>query len=331
MASPSQIFAIGDVHGCAAELRTLLNKLPLRPQSTVVFLGDYIDRGPEVRSVIDTILELGKSYRVVPLKGNHEAMFLDFLARPRSEAAGMFIYNGGSATLASYGDEDGDYHLPLEHRLFFNGLQLSFDTEDHFFVHAGLPEVPIEELDASQHADEMIWVRKPFLNSTYRWSKRVVHGHSAVEEVELRPNRINIDTGCVYRGKLSAIELPSERVFSVARQEYPRHVYLRDRTSRRVAKRFDGVVPVYVYRGNHTLELETLNYSEFGMLARDILNRDQAVLNIGDGVEGQIGSQGHALVDFEGVVVRVEHGADGVHYAIRILKPYLGETRGLIV
>ena len=95
--SPEKIFAIGDVHGCAGELRMLLNKLPLTRDSVVVFLGDYVDRGPDSKQVIDTVLELREQCKVVTLKGNHEALFLSFLKDPSSEAAGMFIYKIGRA------------------------------------------------------------------------------------------------------------------------------------------------------------------------------------------------------------------------------------------
>ena len=114
------IFAIGDIHGCVNELRALLNLLPLTPESTVVFLGDYIDRGGNSKGVIDTIIELRGHCRVVTLKGNHEAMFLDFLDHPGSARAGLFICNGGSATLASYANETGRYELPSEHVAFFS-------------------------------------------------------------------------------------------------------------------------------------------------------------------------------------------------------------------
>ena len=110
--SPKKIFAIGDVHGCASELRMLLNKLPLTEESVVVFLGDYVDRGPNSKQVIETVLELKEQCQVVALKGNHEALFLSFLQDPSSEAAGMFIYNGGSATLHSYATPEGEYRIP---------------------------------------------------------------------------------------------------------------------------------------------------------------------------------------------------------------------------
>ncbi len=325
MARERQVFAVGDVHGCANELRTVLNKLPLHPDCTIVFLGDYIDRGPQSREVVDTILELSKSYEVIPLMGNHESMLLKFIADPESEDAAMFIYNGGSATLASYRTGPDEYHIPEDHLEFYRTLRLSYETEDYFFVHAGFPDVPLAQLDVGEHAQAMLWLRGSFRTSTYAWSKRIVHGHTPVREVVFRPNRINVDTGCVYDGKLSVVELPTESVYSVAKAERARHTWLRDESSRRVATRFEGVAPVYVHRGDITLEFETLNYSEFGMFMRDILHPEAAVFEEGDTIEGAIGSRDHYLVEFEGQVVRVVKKDDGVYYAVQIPEPRFAE------
>ena len=145
--SPTKIFAIGDVHGCASELRMLLNKLPLTPDCVVVFLGDYVDRGPQSKQVIDTALELQQQCKVIALKGNHEALFLSFLRDPSSEAAGMFIYNGGSATLHSYATPEGEYRIPRSHRDFLENLELYYETDEFFFVHAGIPRIPMAQID----------------------------------------------------------------------------------------------------------------------------------------------------------------------------------------
>src|SRR5688500_9784566 len=108
------LFAIGDIHGCVDELRQLLNQLPRSSESTLVFLGDYIDRGPASREVIDTLLGLAQQDHVVPLMGTHEAMFHDFLRDPHSPGGASFIYNGRSATLASYANGD-QYVIPESH------------------------------------------------------------------------------------------------------------------------------------------------------------------------------------------------------------------------
>lgn len=311
------VFVIGDVHGCASELKTLLNKLPLQATSTVVFLGDYIDRGPRSREVIDTILQLRRFCTVVTLTGNHEAMLEDFLRDPTSQGAGMFIYNGGGATLASYADEHGNYEIPQHHLDFFSSLKLSWQNDQYFFVHAGVPDVALEQLDEQKHRKEMLWVRRTFHRSTFPWKKMIVHGHSPVPTVQVTERRINVDTGCVYEQVLSAIELPSKKVYSVVRSREGRSVHLRDFGSNRIAVRFKGAIPIYVHRGSETFEFETVDYSEFGMLMRDIANHPP-LFEVGAKIDGHIGSDDATLVEFEGEIVRVQDEPDGRCYAIKI-------------
>jgi serine/threonine protein phosphatase 1 len=315
---PSNLFVIGDVHGCASELKTLLNKLPLTPQSTVVFLGDYIDRGPDSNEVVETILKLRRFCRVVTLTGNHEAMLADFLADPESQGAGMFIYNGGGATLASYADEHGNYEIPEHHLRFFAELSLSHENDDFFFVHAGVPDVPLEELDAAKHRREMLWIRRTFHRSTFPWKKMIVHGHSPVPHVHFAPRRINVDTGCVYDQVLTAVELPSRKIYSVQRNRETRRVHLRDFTSNRIAIRFKGAVPVYVHREGETLEFETIDYSEFGLLMRHINEDDGKLLAVGQKISGELGEDMTTLVAFSGVVLRMQESEHGPCYAVKI-------------
>jgi len=317
-APAGNLFVIGDVHGCASELKTLLNKLPLAPTSTVVFLGDYIDRGPQSRDVVETILQLRTFCTVVTLTGNHEAMLQDFLQDPTSQGAGMFIYNGGGATLASYADEHGNYEIPDHHLRFFAELPLSYETPDFFFVHAGVPDVKLEELDDAKHRKEMLWVRRSFHRSSFRWNKMIVHGHSPVAEVHFGERRINVDTGCVYEQVLTALELPSKKIYSVTRYREARKVHLRDFDSNRIAVRFKGAVPVYVHRGTETLEFETLDYSEFGMLMRYIARHEGDVLQVGEEIAGHIGSDTNQLVDFRGKVIRPQTNEHGLCYAVKI-------------
>jgi serine/threonine protein phosphatase 1 len=323
--STSSLFVIGDVHGCASELKTLLNKLPLHPTSTVVFLGDYIDRGPHSREVIDTILKLRAFCAVVTLTGNHEAMLQDFLHDPLSQGAGMFVYNGGGATLASYADEHGNYEIPEQHLEFFSQLKLWYETPDFFFVHAGVPDIALDQLDEKEHKKEMMWVRRSFHRSTFPWNKIIVHGHSPVPEVHFGARRINVDTGCVYEQVLTALELPSRKIYSVMRSRDDRKVHLRDFGSNRIAVRFRGAIPVYVHRGGETFEFETIDYSEFGMLMRFIAHDesgadpDRRVLATGDKIEGHIGSDTSKLLGFSGHVVRVQIDDEhGPCYAVKI-------------
>jgi serine/threonine protein phosphatase 1 len=318
------LFVIGDVHGCAPELKQLLEKLPLAPQSTVVFLGDYVDRGPESRQVIEIVFELQTYCTVVPLMGNHEAMFLNFLADPQSELAGHFIYNGGSATLASYADDFGCYTIPQEHVKFIRDLELCYQTEEYFFVHAGVPEIRLEELNPDKFRKVMLWTRGSFLTTEYRWSKVVVHGHTAVDEVTIWPNRINLDTGCVFQGELSAMGFPGRKVFSVRKRTETRAVYLRDKSSdARMSIRFQGKLPVRVRMGAQSYDFETVNYSEAGMYMRDLTHL-RRVFKLGDIIYGSIGSDIDSLTQFRGRVVRHAKEPVGYHYGVQIL-PFSSE------
>lgn len=318
--SAPETYVIGDVHGCAEELRALLALLPLDRDTRIVFVGDYVDRGPRSRQVIDTILELSTTHHVVPLLGNHEAMLLDFLAQPEAPAGGVFIVNGGSSTLASYADDRGTYEIPAAHREFLQGLALSHEDDDFFFVHAGVPDLPLARLDPRRHKMTMLWVREPFLRSRYPWSKIVVHGHTPVPTAEVHARRINVDSGCVFNGLLSAMCLRTGEIFAVARQPSPEPIYLRDRTSNRIAVRFQGTVPVVIERGPESLRFETVDYNDFGALVCDP-TEVEAPLEVGERIGGWIGAPGQPQASFRGLVLRRQPGERGTCYALRFVAP----------
>ena len=318
-AGVSVIFAIGDVHGCVDELRLLLNRLPRTSETTLVFLGDYVDRGPASREVIDTILELQQRYKVVALKGNHEVMFQNYLRDPESAAAGAFIYNGGSATLASYADANGEVTISEAHRKFLNTRPLIYEGEHNVFVHAGLPRIPLAEIDPRRDEATLLWTRGRFLTTNYDWGKVVVHGHTPVARVTLRPNRINLDTGCVFDGRLSAIALPGETRFSVKRQHMPQRVVLRDPAGIREAYRFTGTIPVRVRRGDQVMDFVTVDYSELGMYLRAIDPTSNGRFHEGERIEGIVGPDGPSPVAIVGIIVREHVNDRGIHYGVKLL------------
>lgn len=206
---PDRVFAIGDIHGCAAELEDLLRLMDPKENDLVVFLGDYIDRGPDSRRVIDIILALGAKCEVVALRGNHEQMLLDFIESRSAEATENFLANGGRATLESYRNDNDEVIIPGAHIRFFKSLRHCHAVEDWLFVHAGVPDLPLELLSVERHGQDMLWIRNSFLRSQYNWGKTIVHGHTTCSAPEVKSNRINVDTGCVYGGSLTAIELRS--------------------------------------------------------------------------------------------------------------------------
>lgn len=319
--SSGRIFAVGDIHGCSYELELLLAKIQPKKEDTVVFLGDYVDRGPDTRGVVDLILKLQSSCNVVALKGNHEQMFLDFLERPESAGAGVFILNGGSATLANYALADGSIEIPEEHMRFFKTLKLRYETDKYFFVHAGIPDQPLSTITDTEHEMTMLWARYPFLNSTYKWEKLVVHGHTPVPDYDSRENRINVDTGCVYDGKLTAIELPKKVFHQVARvKDANRKVsYPTESNSARISTRFSGRIPVMAGKpGDARTRYETLNYNQFGLLMKDLGGK--SAFEVGDAIEGRIGDDPSKAIDFAGTVVRAETRGPSAVFGIKIDK-----------
>lgn len=225
------IYAVGDIHGKYTMLTTLLDGLPLTDADTLVFVGDYIDRGEDSRAVIDFMLELRKQRgeNVIFLRGNHEQMILD--AQDKSvppnlsgderfalfdEPTLLWLQNGGGDTLASY-DVESPLRwrdaIPESHWEFFRATQMEYITEDYHFVHAGIA-LPNQRWDGmEQGLDARLWIREPFLASRADYGgKRVVFGHTpqmSGKPLVLR-NKIGIDTGAVFGGPLTAAALDPE-------------------------------------------------------------------------------------------------------------------------
>lgn len=200
-----KIFAIGDIHGCLDKLKSLLGMIQLDwDKDLMVFLGDYVDRGPDSRGVIELLLDLKKEHsdRLIFLKGNHEWMFTQFL---KGEDHDLFLPNGGRKTLESYSVETGKIDIPQSHRDFLDHLDLYFETNDYIFVHAGMrPYIYISE----QSPEDLLWIRSHFLKSSYDWGKRVIFGHTPFSVPFIEANKVGIDTGAVYGGRLTCLVLP---------------------------------------------------------------------------------------------------------------------------
>jgi serine/threonine protein phosphatase 1 len=319
-----RVYAIGDVHGCASELTRLIAKLEIDRDTLVVFLGDYVDRGAHSRAVIDQVIELRSRCEVVALMGNHESMFIDFLEHPASSGAGLFILNGGAATLANYDDGTGSFSLPQTHVEFLNSLKIFHETQSHFFVHAGVPlKKALKALDPVADREVCLWTRGPFLTSTEDWGKLIVHGHTPVKRAEIHPNRVNIDSACVFGGSLSAFDCSNGKIISVARQPQAAQnelIYPKDNRNR-IAVRFNGRMPVTAgLRGGARQALETLNYNQFGLLLREIPGNKGNCFSMQDIIDGVIGTDPQTRVEFIGQIVRVETRDSLVVYGVKLLK-----------
>jgi serine/threonine protein phosphatase 1 len=219
---------IGDVHGRADLLAEMFLRIDAgrgnfpTARAIHVFLGDYVDRGPSSREVLDLLIDRGRKYPAVYLKGNHEGFLVDFLKDP--EVFLEWRLNGALPTLMSYGLAPSPNPatqectllasslgriLPNQHRRFLDHLRLSFTCGDFFFVHAGVrPKIPL----ALQREEDLLWIREDFLLYEYPFEKLIVHGHSPVSVPDIRPNRINIDTGAYATGKLTCLVLESDRM-----------------------------------------------------------------------------------------------------------------------
>jgi serine/threonine protein phosphatase 1 len=223
------VYAVGDIHG-RADLVEEMHRLIAEDAATltpgtgklVVYLGDYVDRGLESRRVVDLLINNPlEDFQAVHLLGNHDAWLLSFLVDP---AIGpVWLRYGGDATMHSYGvqfgmaQDDPRFHEQLQHRLrqriprrhveFLQSLELSFESGDYLFVHAGVdPARPLHQ----QTADDLLWIREPFLSSRRELGCVVVHGHTVESEPVVRANRIGIDTGACWTGCLTCLVLEED-------------------------------------------------------------------------------------------------------------------------
>jgi serine/threonine protein phosphatase 1 len=224
------LYAVGDIHGESEALDALLGKLPLVDGDRLVFLGDYIDRGPDSKGVVDRLLVVAKQWPCVFLLGNHESMFLDFLGwrSPSYFGGDAFLANGGGRTLASYGYFSSDapspkrFRLPKDHQTFYRALRLWHVEGDYAFVHAGLgrEQLLLGDLDYAlrrARPEDLLWNRTTG-DLPHAFGTTLVYGHTPQPDFGVRwntPFSIGIDTGAVYGGRLTALRLPDETIFQV--------------------------------------------------------------------------------------------------------------------
>ena len=216
-----RIYAIGDIHGCADLVDELVLKIAddagNHDQSRIIFLGDYVDRGPDSKGVLDRLILLKEKHpNTVFLKGNHEALMLDFLTNPDDTM--HWLDWGGEETLQSYGlrelagrqpqeiSQEFAEKLPADHLTFLHSLTVTHLAGDYLFVHAGIrPGVAL----ADQEEEDLLWIRKRFHKTPAeeRLEQTIVHGHQPVKKPMDKGWRIDVDTGACWSGKLTAVVL----------------------------------------------------------------------------------------------------------------------------
>lgn len=222
--SYKRIFAVGDVHGNLRELTILLNFVQSREDLTkedlVVFVGDYIDRGPSSAGVVEYVTAFREAHpETICLQGNHEEMLLSFLGFGGSHGE-YYLKNGGAECLQSYGvdvlsQDRGDIarSIPEKHLEFFRTLEIGIVVGNYVFVHAGIrPGIPLDE----QREGDLRWIRQEFIQSPHDLGKTVVFGHTSFSQVFVDlPFKLGIDTGIAYGNALSIVEVTEGSCYQI--------------------------------------------------------------------------------------------------------------------
>ncbi len=205
--------AIGDIHGCLKSLEALMDQLTSYDDRQYVFVGDYIDRGPDSKGVVDYLMDLRKKKDCIFIRGNHEQMLLDAV---ENDAPDLWMMNGGRTTLQSYGTDIGSMEIPKDHMEFYRETRLYYDTDNYFFVHAGLSPARTvrQSIEEEKYHKDFLWERSHLNAKETAWEKDVVFGHTPRNQPIQKGHKIGIDTGCVYKslgyGTLTAVLLPEE-------------------------------------------------------------------------------------------------------------------------
>ena len=209
-----QYIAIGDIHGCLKSIEALWESIVENKDAKFIFVGDYIDRGPNSKGVIDFLIEAESERDCIFLRGNHEQMLLEAVENGLID---HWLINGGESTLLSYGDGLKISNIPEAHLNFFRKTELFLNAVDYFFSHAGAPpNMSIEKsIDTPEKHDYFLWGREHLNVLETSWEKTVVFGHTPRAFPIRKPRMLGIDTGCVYTedgyGKLTAVLLPEEK------------------------------------------------------------------------------------------------------------------------
>lgn len=195
------IYAIGDIHGMSNQLKKMLDEIYKREPGIILTIGDYIDRGPDSKGVLDILIEgpQKEGFSFIHLMGNHEDMCIHAHLTKRIENWNHWLMNGGDYTQKSFGNSIEE-SIPEKYLSWMNKLWIQYETDEYYFVHAGVQ--PGIDLDKQLRQDKL-WIRHPFLSSKYDWGKRIIHGHTPNDQIVIRPNRICLDSAAFHSGILS--------------------------------------------------------------------------------------------------------------------------------
>lgn len=220
MSDTKRHIIIGDIHGCLASLDALLAKLEPFRDRIHVFLGDYIDRGPDSYGVIERLIEFGSRAECVFLRGNHEQMALDAFLEGGDESWRHWTMNGGRTTIDSYTRAGTDMLESQGHLDFMLGTDFYYETPDFLCVHGGInPYMSVAENLTQVDPYEFLWERRHINTVAPDWEKTVIFGHTPMATVRMERNMIGLDTGCVFPdrgfGHLSALLMPERDIIDV--------------------------------------------------------------------------------------------------------------------
>lgn len=201
-------YAIGDIHGCLDELNELIDKIMNKNPDKVIFLGDYVDRGPDSRGVIERLIQFKKEFDgAIFIKGNHDAIMFSALTSYIDRQ--FWLQIGGDVVIEQY---ETYPDIPEEHYNFLKNLKYFYDDGTHLFVHAGIPcEKSFDIKNPSKDdLETMMWAREDFLPYEHALDRIVVHGHSISKEPRMFLRKIGVDTGCYANGTLTALEIDGD-------------------------------------------------------------------------------------------------------------------------
>lgn len=209
---PGRTIAIGDIHGCSLAFRSIVEQIDLQSDDTLIPLGDYVNRGPDSRGVLDDLIALSQRCQLIPILGNHDEMMLQAVVDGIN--IDRWLRKGGDATLRSYGSSKAFDNIPVQHIEFLRQCRPHFETNTHFFLHANYrPDLPLQQQDAST----IRWLSlRDSVPGPHYSGKTAILGHTPQPDVWDEGYFVCLDTGCCYGGWLTAMDVTNRHVWQAS-------------------------------------------------------------------------------------------------------------------